>query len=215
MFTEGGAVVADQAVAGGPDWARYYAATVGHEPRPLLRAACELLGAGAGRTAIDLGCGSGDDALALLAWGWSVVAVDQQPAGLDLLRDRVPAHSAGQVQIVCASFTEATLPRAHLIHASYSLPFCAPGDFPDAWAGIRRALAPGGIFAGQLFGIHDSWAATRPYMSFHRPGQARQLLEGLQVLRLEETERDGTAVSGPKHWHVYDILARQPLLTGA
>ena len=195
---------------GGPDWAAYYAATLGREPRLLLRAACELLGGGAGRTAIDLGCGSGDDTLALLAWGWSVVAVDQEPAGLALLRERVPARSAGQVQIMCASFTEAAFPPAHLIHAGYSLPFCTPGDFPDVWAAIRRALAPGGIFAGQLFGIHDSWAATSPHMTFHRLDQVRDLLDGLEVLRLDETERDGAAVSGPKHWHVYEILAREP-----
>jgi hypothetical protein len=54
-----------------------------------------------------------------------------------------------------ASFADVTLPPAHLIHAGYSLPFCAPGDFRGVWAGIRRALAPAGIFAGQLFGLRD------------------------------------------------------------
>lgn len=202
--------MADQAAAGSPDWAGYYAATLGRAPRPLLRGACELLGAGAGRTAIDLGCGSGVDTLALLACGWFVVAVDREPTGLALLRDRVLALNAGQLQIVCASFMEASLPRAHLIHAGYSVPFCAPGDFPAVWTDIRRALAPGGIFAGQLFGIGDSWATTSPHMSFHSPGQVRDLLEGMEVLRLDEAEWDGTATSGPKHWHVYDILAREP-----
>ena len=111
---------------------------------------------------------------------------------------------------MCASFTEAALPPAHLIHARYSLPFCDPGDFPDVWAAIRRALAPGGIFAGQLLGLHDSWAATSPHMTFHRLDQVEDLLDGLEVLRLDETERDGAAVSDPKHWHVYEILARAP-----
>jgi hypothetical protein len=32
----------------------------------------------------------------------------------------------------------------------------------------------------------------------------------LQILRLDETERDGQAYSGPKHWHTFDILARNP-----
>lgn len=191
----------------GTDWAAYYAWTSGREPRPMLLAACEQLGAGAGRTAIDLGCGSGTDALALLARGWSVVAIDKEPAGLDLLKAQVPAKSAGQIRIVRASFAEANLPQAHLIHAGYSLPFCDPGQFPALWTRIRGALIPDGIFVGQLFGIHDSWAAN-PGMIFHDLNQVKDLLDGMEILQLHETERDGEASTGPKHWHVFDFLAR-------
>jgi SAM-dependent methyltransferase len=201
--------VADQGDAVGPDWLSYHLATLDRKPRPLLRAACDLLGAGAGRTAVDLGCGAGADVLALLADGWSVVAVDREQAGLDLLRGRVTADDAGQVRIVRASFTEVALPHAHLIHAGYSVPFCHPEDFSDVWTGIRRALSPGGVFAGQLFGVRDSWA-SRDAMSFHSEAQVMGLLEGMEVLRLDEAEWDGKAMSGPKHWHVYDILAREP-----
>jgi SAM-dependent methyltransferase len=207
---DAGAVVEVQAVAVGPDWPGYYALTLDRRPRPMLRAACELLGGGASRTAIDLGCGSGVDALALLAGGWSVVAIDKDPVGLGLLQGRVPADSSRQVRIIRASFAEVDLPHAHLIHAGYSLPFCAPGEFPGVWTGIRQALAPGGIFAGQLLGERDSWAGMRTSTSFQTADQVRRLLNGLEILRLDETERDGEAVSGQKHWHVYNILARQP-----
>jgi hypothetical protein len=74
---------------------------------------------------------------------------------------------------------------------------------------IRRALAPGGIFAGQLFGTHDSWAGNLE-MTFHDRSTVTRLLEGLDTLQLHETERDGDSYSGPKHWHTYDILAREP-----
>ena len=37
------------------------------------------------------------------------------------------------------------------------------------------------------------------------------LLDGLNILCLEKTERDGHAFSGPKHWHTFDILARKPV----
>ena len=57
----------------------------------MLLAACQRLGAGAGRMAIDLGCGDGTDTLALLDRGWSVLAVDIEPAGLALLRSRIRA----------------------------------------------------------------------------------------------------------------------------
>lgn len=48
-------------------------------------------------------------------------------------------------------------------------------------------------------------------MTFYARYQVEVLLDGLDLLRLEETERDGHAFSGPKHWHTFDILARKPI----
>jgi SAM-dependent methyltransferase len=175
----------------------------------MLLAACNRLGAGDGRLAVDLGCGEGTDSLALLDRGWSVLAIDVEPGGLALLRARVPAACAGRISIVCASFADAALPSADLIHAGFSLPFCSPRQFPAVWARIRRALGPGAIFAGQLFGTGDSWADD-PGMTFQDRAEVIGLLEGLEILELHESERDGEAYSGPKHWHTYDILARHP-----
>ena len=47
-------------------------------------------------------------------------------------------------------------------------------------------------------------------MAFHTRHQTETLLDGLDILCLEETERDGHAFSGPRHWHTFDILARKP-----
>jgi SAM-dependent methyltransferase len=186
---------------GDADWAGYYAWSAGREPRPLLLAACEELGSGEGRMAIDLGCGEGTEALELLARGWSVTAVDTEEAGLALLHTRIPASAVDRIRIVCASFTEVNLPRAYLIHAGFSLPFCPSQSFPAMWVQIRQALVPSGIFAGQMFGNRDSWAGD-PSMTFHTRHEVDGLLDGLQILRLCETERDGQAFSGPKHWHL-------------
>jgi SAM-dependent methyltransferase len=193
----------------GADWAGYYAWSSGRDPRPMMLAACQRLGAGAGRVAVDLGCGDGTDALALADRGWEVLAVDSELAGLALLRARLRAASPERLHIVCASLADVVLPPAHLIHAGFSLPFCSPRQFPAVWQGIRQALVPGGIFAGQLFGTHDSWAGD-PGMTFQDRPEVDRLLDGLELLDLRETERDGEAYSGPKHWHTYDILAREP-----
>jgi hypothetical protein len=48
-------------------------------------------------------------------------------------------------------------------------------------------------------------------MTFHARHEVEVLLDGLDILRFEETERDGHAFSGPEHWHTYDILAREPI----
>jgi len=175
----------------------------------MLLAACEQVGAGEGRMAVDLGCGEGTEALALLDRGWSVLAVDVEPAGLGLLRSRIPAACAERITVVCGSFADVSLPRADLVHAGFSLPFCPPRQFPVVWRRLRDALVPGGIFAGQLFGTHDSWAGD-PGMTFQDRRAVTSLLEGMETLGLHETERDGEAFSGPKHWHLFDILARRP-----
>jgi SAM-dependent methyltransferase len=146
--------------------------------------------------AIDLGCGEGTDALELLARGWSVMAVDAEPAGLALLRARIPPSAAGRVRVLCASFAEADLPCAHLLHAGFSLPFCPPRKFPAMWARIGQALAPGGVFAGQLFGIRDSWADD-PDMTFHTRRQVEVLLDGLDILRLTRPKGTGTPSAAP------------------
>ncbi len=55
-------------------------------------------------------------------------------------------------------------------------------------------------------------------MTFHTRSEVDRLLAELDVVALRETERDGEAFSGPKHWHVYDIIARSrsraPVPTG-
>ncbi len=100
-----------------------------------------------------------------------------------------------------------------LIHARFSLPFCSPRDFTAVWKGLRGSLRPGGLFAGQLLGPNDSFVKDprRHRIHAHTRGEVEALLRGLKVLHLEESERDGkTAVGTPKHWHVFDILARRP-----
>ena len=201
---------AEDAQPAGSRWGGYHARGRERGPRPLLLRACGLLGAGGGRMAVGLGCGSGTDVLALLSRGWAVTAVDRDEAGLGLLRERVPAASAGRLTITRGGFADVALPPADLVHAGFSLPFCAPGDFAAVWKGILEALLPGGVFAGQLFGPRDSWAGS-PRMSFHGAEQVRELLDGTEVLHLSEAEWEGQAVSGAKRWHVFDVMFRRPL----
>jgi hypothetical protein len=77
------------------------------------------------------------------------------------------------------------------------------------WANISACICPEGRFAGQLFGIRDTWA-NDPEMTFHSAEQVAALLaDGFEIEFLDEREEDGNSFSGPKHWHVFDIVARK------
>jgi len=159
-----------------------------------------------GLVAIDLGCGDGTEALALLARGWTVIAVDAAPEAITRLRASVAPEDSRRLTALVASFRELELPDTDLVYAGLSLPFCDPRDFDQVWRRISTAVRAEGVFAGHFFGPHDSWADT-PDMTFHTRAEVEALLDGFDVHLLREQDEDGPAVSGPKHWHVFHVIA--------
>jgi tellurite methyltransferase len=204
---------------GRSEWSDYYDEHEGREPREMLLEVLDAFGSGSGtgsgsgsgegRSAVDLGCGSGIDTLAMLKRGWTVFAADAEEEAIDRVRRRVPRSHASRLTTVVARMEDVDLPQVDLVWASFSLFFCRPNAFADVWARIGDAIVPGGRFAGQLLGDRDTWAPQDDISSFTRE-EALALLSGFEVERLEETEEDGTATSGDKHWHVFHAVARRP-----
>lgn len=194
-------------------WEDYYEALEGREPHPLFVVALARFDAeitiAAGLYAIDLGCGDGTETVTLLEAGWNVLAVDSEPAAIGHVRSKVRARFQHLLEVRVASFEDFDLPETDFVYAGYSLPFCKPERFDSLWVRISTCIRPGGRFAGQLFGIRDTWA-DEPDMTFHSAEQVNHLLEhGFEVERMREIEEDGRAVSGPKHWHIFEIIARK------
>lgn len=193
-------------------WEQYYQAVQGREPRSLFLAVLAAFEAdgfdpSVGQV-VDLGCGDGTETLALLARGWRVLAVDREPAAIERVLAAVRDEHRPRLQTQVAAFQDAVLPPADFVYAGLSLPFCPPTHFPAVWAGIVTALLPGGRFAGHLFGERDSWR-TNLDMTFHTEAELRQRLAGFTIESLTETENDRpTALGEPKHWHVYEVVAR-------
>ena len=69
-------------------------------------------------------------------------------------------------------------------------------------------LRPGGILVVNFFGPRDSWAG-RDGMRFIDADAVRELVDGLELLALDEEDQDGNSFLGPKHWHVFDVIARR------
>lgn len=153
---------------------------------------------------MELGCGLGIETQYLAAHGWHVHTFDADPPVTPrlaaLASDGAVVHTEARLQ----DLTQ--LPDCHLLLACASLPFVPRGEFDRLWTVIRGSLEPGGILAVDLFGTHDDWAADEG--TFLTRSEVDGYLDGLDMLILDEEQRDGQAFSGPKYWHTFTIVAR-------
>jgi tellurite methyltransferase len=188
------------------DWGRFYSFTKDSPPWPLLVRAASL--ASRNGSALDLGAGAGRDTRYLLDHGFQVTAVDADPGSMAMLS----ALPQANLRVVQSSF-EDYFPFAtyDLINSEFALPFTPWDRFAEVFSRMKAALVPGGIFAGQLFGIHDQWNTPGSTTTFLTRAEAEALLDDLETLEFTEEDADGHVADGsPKHWHVFHVLARKP-----
>lgn len=198
----------------GPDWAAYYRHTRGREPRPLFAKGMAAVAAAGIRPAqaVEIGFGDGTETLALLRAGWRVVAIDPTPEAAAHLRSgvaTVDGADADRLEILTAAAESAELPPFDLLYAGYALSFVRPQAFAGVWQRIRAALRPGGFLVVNIFGVRDTWADD-PDMTFVDQAAVDRMVAGLDLIAIDEEDQDGDSFSGPKHWHVFDIVARRP-----
>jgi tellurite methyltransferase len=190
-------------------WSRYNATQVDRAPRPLAVELLEHAGDGRGRLALDLGFGSGVETALLLDRGWRVLGIDADPVAGESLRARLPADRGERLTVRTQAFADLdALPPAHLVHAGRSLPY-AGVHLPRVWSLLRAALLPGGWLACDLFGERDT-TADADDIAVLADAEVDRHLDGLDVVRHEVVEADGTAFAGPQHWHTHSVLARRP-----
>lgn len=187
-------------------WSEYLKASVEKPLHPLWEQLDPFLEPG--QIALDLGCGAGSGTLHLLERGLKVLAVDQEPEALEITRSRIP--QGADATLVKAQFQDIGFEPESLdvVVAFFTLFFLRPWEFTAVWRRLTSALRPGGLFAGQLLGVHDEWA-DRGYTVFTR-AEVESRLEPFDLVYLEEAERDGeTALLEAKHWHVFHVVARK------
>jgi tellurite methyltransferase len=194
------------------NWPEFYKHTSGRPPWERLVRAVSYVFRRA--DALDLGCGAGRDTLYLLEQGFEVTAVDADAQAMAILATFPHQERLHAVQSSFADFVFA--PTGYdIINAHFALPFAGKAGFDIVFERVKRALRPGGIFVGQIFGVNDQW--NRPEqdtIAFHTRAEAEELLRGFELIEFEEEDVDShTADGSPKHWHVFNIIARKPSIS--
>lgn len=191
-------------------WTGYARLTADRPPRKTVLLALDLLPCDAG-PCLDLGCGAGRDAIAVLKAGRRLTAIDRAPGAIAALLGRSDLDEDDRRRLTARidDFTACGFPPVSLLNASFSLFLCPPARFPTLWTRMLDALLPAGIFAGHLLGDRDGWA-DRPGLTLLPRGKVEDMLRPLAVELFEEEDADGATVSGVgKRWHLYHIVARK------
>lgn len=145
----------------------------------------------------------------MLRQEWTVLAIDAEPAAIARLKDRPDLPGASKLDLRCARFEETHWPTADLVNASFSLPLCPPALFPDLWRRICQSLKIGGRFAGQFYGMHDSWSESLETTHLRR-NEIETLFANFALEFFEEEETDALTPKGRiKHWHIFHLVGKK------
>ena len=113
-----------------------------------------LLGDVAGKWVIEIGCGGGQNSIALAKWGATCVGVDPSPAQIAHAR-RLALESGVEVQFIVGVAEDlSTFPDAHfdIVLSSYAFDYVT--DLQRAYREAWRVLVPGGPF---VFCLSHPW----------------------------------------------------------
>ncbi|MCL1829361.1 MAG: class I SAM-dependent methyltransferase [Oscillospiraceae bacterium] len=190
------------------NWPEFQKRTLDMQPRRMLAKVLEYYGDFSGY-AVELGCGSGMDTVALAERGWKVFAVDSTPDGFENIMQKLPEDKRQNVECVKGNFEDIVLPEADLVYSSFSIPFCRAEAFASFWGEIVRAIKPGGRFAGNLFGDKDEWAGL-PGVTVITKDMTDGLFSGFETEYFREFYSEGPAVlTASKMWHLFEIVAKK------
>jgi SAM-dependent methyltransferase len=189
------------------DWNTYYKKHSVRNPREQTVRAAALCSEK--EHALDIGAGTLVESVFLLENGFKkVTAVDSSPETATFAEGLDSERFSLQI----SSYQDFEFPKHKydLVNAQFALPFYGEKDFGIFIEKIKDSLKPGGIFAGQLFGIRDGWNIESTKLAFQTNEEALHLLSGLELIEFIEEEKEGTTAAGKsKHWHIFHFIGRK------
>ena len=184
------------------DWTNYQNKTYGDDACKLI---IDFLDKYKVDSAIDLGCGSGNETVYMVKNSIKVLAIDRQ-LNQDFILNRLSDSEQQLISFKESSFEDVELPKTKLLTAFFSIPFCNPNNFDELWTKIYNSIEDNGYFVGQLFGDRDAWNVVESINTFSID-KVKEYLKNYNIIKLEEIEY--VRESDNKKWHFYDIIAKK------
>ena len=184
------------------DWTNYQNKTYGDDACKLI---IDFLDKYKVDSAIDLGCGSGNETVYMVKNSIKVLAIDRQ-LNQDFILNRLSDSEKQLISFKESSFEDVELPKTKLLTAFFSIPFCNPNNFDELWTKIYNSIEDNGYFVGQLFGDRDAWNVVESINTFSID-KVKEYLKNYNIIKLEEIEY--VRESDNKKWHFYDIIAQK------
>ncbi len=184
------------------DWTNYQNKTYGDDACKLI---IDFLDKYKVDSAIDLGCGSGNETVYMVKNSIKVLAIDRQ-LNQDFILNRLSDSEKQLISFKESSFEDVELPKTKLLTAFFSIPFCNPNNFDELWTKIYNSIEDNGYFVGQLFGDRDAWNVVESINTFSID-KVKEYLKNYNIIKLEEIEY--VRENDNKKWHFYDIIAQK------
>lgn len=188
------------------DAKEFYKATINKKPSGLIRNFFlkkynEKLN---GNTAIDLGCGAGNDTEFLISKGFKVTAIDSEEQVKDILDSK--NIDKENLDVIIGDFSKIEIPKADLILANMSL-FFVKDNFEEFLKNLLGKVNKKGFVVANFLGKEDDWNETKTTI------EKEKLLEYFKYFDInffsEEKYYSKTALGENKFWHVYTVMAQK------
>ena len=156
-----------------------------------------------GNTAIDLGCGAGNDTEFLISKGFKVTAIDSQEEVKEFFSNK--DLNKENLNLIVEDFSKVDLPKADLILANMSL-FFVKDNFEEFLRKSLEKVNKNGFIVANFLGKEDEWNGNKTTI------EKDELLSYFKDFKMyyfsEEMYYKDTARGINKFWHVYTIMAQ-------
>ena len=187
-------------------WKKYYKETQNNPPSGLVRRffANKYNEKFNGNTAIDLGCGAGNDTEFLISKGFKVTAVDASEEVREIWKNK--NFNKDSAELIIGDFSKVDLPNADLILANLSL-FFVKDNFDLFLKSLIEKVNEKGFFVANFLGKEDDWKKIRTTIE---KDELLGYFEDFEINYFSEEKYFKDTVSGKKKfWHVYTAMAQK------
>ena len=158
-----------------------------------------------GNTALDLGCGAGNDTEFLISKGFKVTAIDNNEQVKRILESR--NLNSENLNIIIDDFSKINLPKADLVNAHFSMHYVKE-NFNGFMANLlQNVINPKGVFIGNFLGKEDDWNECNTTV------EKEKLLEYFKDFNFfyfsEEKYYQDAKRKKNKFWQVYTVIAQK------